>query len=112
VTWERLAAHHGAVVDPLIVTYSPGATSTAEGKMMRHDAVEYGLVLEGTFTLKIDFDTYVLESGDSFCFEGSRPHLFSNQGDVPARGIWFVLGDTNNSLQGVRGRAPATSERP
>ncbi|MFM2352769.1 MAG: hypothetical protein RLZZ608_175 [Actinomycetota bacterium] len=91
VRWERLAAHDATKVDPLIVTYAPGASSSADGKMMRHESVEYGVVLEGQFTLRVDFDTYTLEPGDSFCFDGTRPHLFSNHGDVPARGVWFVL---------------------
>lgn len=101
VTWERLGAHDATLVDPLIVTYAPGASSTADGKMMRHEAVEYGVVLDGQFTLRIDFDTYTLGPGDSFSFDGSRPHLFSNLGDVPARGVWFVLGRRDLSYEVV-----------
>lgn len=104
VTWERLAAHDATLVDPLIVTYAPGASSTADGKMMRHEAVEYGVVLEGKFTLHIDFDTYTLEPGDSFSFDGSRPHLFTNNTGVPARGVWFVLGRRDLSYEVVRDR--------
>ena len=40
VTWERLAVGDSAVADPLIVTYAPSASSSVEGKMMRHAALE------------------------------------------------------------------------
>lgn len=99
VTWERMAVGNSDIADPLIVTYAPSASSSMEGKMMRHAALEYGVLLEGRLTLRIDFDTYELEPGDSFCFDASRPHLYVNQTDQPARGIWFVIGRRENSYQ-------------
>lgn len=101
VTWERLAVGDTTIADPLIVTYAPAASSSVEGKMMRHAALEYGVLLEGRLTLRIDFDTYELEPGDSFCFDASRPHLYINSGDVPARGIWFVIGRRDMSYQSL-----------
>ncbi|WP_439564093.1 cupin domain-containing protein [Microcella sp.] len=99
VTWERLAVGDSAIADPLIVTYAPSASSSVEGKMMRHAALEYGVLLEGRLSLRIDFETYDLEPGDSFCFDASRPHLYINTGDVPARGIWFVIGRREMAYQ-------------
>lgn len=99
VTWERMAVGNSDIADPLIVTYAPSASSSMEGKMMRHAALEYGVLLEGRLTLRIDFDTYELEPGDSFCFDASRPHLYVNQTDQPARGIWFVIGRRDSSYQ-------------
>jgi transcriptional regulator with XRE-family HTH domain len=101
VTWERLAVGDSAVADPLIVTYAPSASSSVEGKMMRHAALEYGVLLEGRLSLRIDFETYDLEPGDSFCFDASRPHLYINTGDVPARGIWFVIGRREMAYQSL-----------
>ena len=69
--------------------------------MMRHAALEYGVLLEGRLTLRIDFETYELEPGDSFCFDASRPHLYINAGDVPARGIWFVIGRREMAYQSL-----------
>ncbi len=92
VTWERLADGDTHIADPLIVTYAPGGSSSVEGKMMRHSALEYGFILEGTLTLRIDFETYELKPGDSFCFDSNRPHLYHNGSAKPARGIWFVIG--------------------
>jgi len=99
VTWERLAVGESSVADPLIVTYQPGASSSMEGKMMRHSALEYGVLLEGRLTLRIDFESYDLDPGDSFCFDANRPHLYINSGELPARGIWFVIGRRDMAYQ-------------
>lgn len=92
VRWERLAVGEGGPVDPLLVTYAPGASSSIEGKLMRHSGVEYAYLLEGELTLQLDFDTFVLHPGDSLEFDSVRPHLYVNNGTTPARGIWFVVG--------------------
>lgn len=91
VRWERLAGENGPA-DGLLVSYDPGASSSIEGKLMRHAGIEYAYIIEGQLTLQLDFDTYVLEPGDSMYFDSVRPHLYSNNGDVVARGVWFVFG--------------------
>ncbi|GAA1728047.1 cupin domain-containing protein [Microcella frigidaquae] len=101
VTWERLSVGESAVADPLIVTYAPGASSSVEGKLMRHAALEYGVLLEGRLTLRIDFESYDLEPGDSFCFDANRPHLYINSSETPARGIWFVIGRREMAYQSL-----------
>lgn len=107
VRWERLAVGDGAA-DALLVTYEPGASSSVEGRLMRHSGVEYACILEGELTLQLDFDTYVLGPGDSLHFDSVRPHLYSNRGTAPARGIWFIVGrrEQNTSLPAAPG-APA-----
>jgi transcriptional regulator with XRE-family HTH domain/uncharacterized cupin superfamily protein len=114
VTWERLAVGDSMVADPLVVTYAPGGSSSVEGKMMRHSGLEYGYILEGRLTLKIDFDTYELDPGDSFCFDSGRPHLYVNTTTKPAKGMWFVIGrrDMNYQTLADLGHADASSERP
>ncbi|AZC14520.1 MULTISPECIES: cupin domain-containing protein [unclassified Microbacterium] len=92
VRWERLAGRPGGPADALLVTYQPGASSSIEGKLMRHAGVEYAYLLEGALTLQLEFDTHVLHAGDSLHFDSTRPHLFSNRGEEPARGVWFVVG--------------------
>jgi len=92
VTWERLAVGETAVADPLVVTYAPGGSSSLDGKLMRHAGLEYGYILSGRLTLKLDFTTYELDPGDSFCFDSGRPHLYLNATESPAKGVWFVIG--------------------
>ncbi|MGZ8805235.1 MAG: cupin domain-containing protein [Microbacterium sp.] len=101
VTWERMAVGDTSVADPLIVTYQPAASSSMEGKMMRHAGLEYGVLLDGRLTLRIDFESYDLEPGDSFCFDSNRPHLYINQSDQTARGIWFVIGRREMEYQSL-----------
>lgn len=99
VTWERLAVGDSAVADPLVVTYAPGGSSSIDNKLMRHAGLEYGYILSGRLTLKLDFDTYELDPGDSFCFDSGRPHLYLNATDAPARGVWFVIGRRSTPYQ-------------
>ena len=99
VLWERLADGGTNLADPLLVTYPPGSSSSIEGKMMRHSAMEYGYILEGQLELKLDFDTHILGPGDSFCFDAARPHLYKNQSGKTVRGIWFVIGSKQASYQ-------------
>jgi len=68
---------------------------------MRHAGVEYGYLISGELTLKLDFESYVLRAGDSFCFDSMRPHLYVNHTDTEAQGIWYVVG---------RSVAPPTDE--
>ncbi len=109
VRWERLAASRDGAVDPLLVTYEPGASSSIEGRMMRHSGIEYAYLLSGELTLRLDFDTFILRPGDSMSFDSVRPHLYLNEGDVPAKGLWFVVGrrDFSNEMpdSGVPERA-------
>ncbi|PBC49293.1 XRE family transcriptional regulator [Rhodococcus sp. ACS1] len=120
VRWERLATGGRTDIEPLFVTYEPGASSSVDGKLMRHAGVEFAYVLEGTLRLKLDFDEHELRAGDSFCFDSCRPHLFYNAGDVAARGVWFVFDSVSRSsdttaLNGAlraRGIEPGRSTSP
>ena len=92
VRWERLAMGRNGPADALLVTYSPGASSSLEGRLMRHAGVEYAYMLSGLITLQLEFDTFELRVGDSLHFDSSRPHMFANHGNEPATGVWFVVG--------------------
>jgi transcriptional regulator with XRE-family HTH domain len=93
VTWRGLAVTGSAPgVDAVHVTYQPGAASSIDDSHMRHEGMEFGYILSGELTLKLDFDTYVLRVGDSFSFDSMRPHLYLNESAAPAEGVWFVTG--------------------
>jgi transcriptional regulator with XRE-family HTH domain len=114
VHWERLAVGEGGPADALLVSYDPGATSSIEGKLMRHSGVEYAYILEGELTLQLDFDTHVLGPGDSLQFDSVRPHLYSNNGATVARGVWFVVGrrQQNQAMPTAPGSDAARSGAP
>ncbi|HEU4808081.1 MAG TPA: helix-turn-helix domain-containing protein [Homoserinimonas sp.] len=110
VRWERLAAGLGTPAEALLVTYEPGASSSIEGKLMRHSGIEYAYILEGHLTLQLEFDVHKLGPGDSLQFDSVRPHLYSNEGTTPAKGVWFVVGrrQQNESMP----TAPGIESRP
>src|SRR3546814_546950 len=87
VTWRGLAVSGSAPgVDAVHVTYEPGAASSIDDSHMRHEGMEFGYILRGELTLKLDFDTYVLRAGDSFSFDSMRPHLYLNESAAAAEG--------------------------
>jgi transcriptional regulator with XRE-family HTH domain len=110
VTWERLAVGPFGMADPLITTYAPGGSSSVEGRMMRHSGVEYGYIIEGELTLKLEFDTFLLRQGDSMCFDSMRPHLYINHTDATTRGLWFVVGHEAPQVPGDS--AGTTADHP
>lgn len=91
VTWERLTPHADTRVDFLEVHYAPRAHSTESSNMIRHEGVEYLVVLEGEIHADVGFETYHLALGDSMGFESSTPHQYRNIADTPARVISFVV---------------------
>lgn len=88
VRWERLTTTSDSRVDFLEIVYAPGSSSD---EFVGHEGSEYGIVIEGALTGRIGTEEYVLNAGDSISFASSTPHLYRNDGDVPARAIWFVL---------------------
>jgi len=112
VVWERLADGGKDDADPLMVTYEPGSSSSVEAKMMRHDAIEYGVIIEGTLTLRIESDVHELYPGDSFSFDANRLHMYENNSAKAARGIWFVIGNKNAGSQNLSNLGPAKSGGP
>jgi transcriptional regulator with XRE-family HTH domain len=100
VIWERLAISDDDSTEPILAIYSPGASSSIEGKLMRHGGHEHAYLLEGELTVHLEFETYVLAPGDSLQFDALRPHMYVNNGNVPARGLWHVVGrrQQNQSL--------------
>jgi transcriptional regulator with XRE-family HTH domain len=92
VRWERLTSHQHEDVDFLYVVYDVGGSSASDEMMIRHPGREYGVVLEGQLGVLLGFDEYTLGPGDSIAFDSTQPHRLWNVGDVPVRGIWFVVG--------------------
>jgi len=92
VLWERLTSESLRNVDFLFVTYEVGGASSPEDAYQRHQGQEWGYVLAGSLRVNIGFDEFVLGPGDAITFDSSVPHRLSNDGDEPARAVWFVLG--------------------
>lgn len=92
VRWERLTADSDPLVDALLVTYPPSSSSSGNGGLMRHSGHEYGFLLEGELVVQVGFDTFVLHAGDSVSFDSATPHLYRNESEALAKGLWHVVG--------------------
>jgi uncharacterized cupin superfamily protein len=90
VVWNQLATNTGADLDFIEVIYPPHSTSTNDNRMLQHAGSEFGYLIEGELELTVGFEMRTLHAGDAFGFDSSRPHLFANKTDWPARGIWYV----------------------
>jgi transcriptional regulator with XRE-family HTH domain len=91
VRWERLTPQSEAMTDFLEVIYSPGGHSTDERRPLRHDGREYALILSGTLTANIGFESYDLAPGDSIAFNASTPHEYLNKTGEVVRAISVVV---------------------
>jgi DNA-binding XRE family transcriptional regulator/quercetin dioxygenase-like cupin family protein len=90
VVWEQLASNNDRNLDFMEITYPAGTSSTNDGRMLRHPGMEYGYLLSGALQITHGFETYLLHPGESMCLDPAIPHLLTNPGTVPARGIWVV----------------------
>jgi transcriptional regulator with XRE-family HTH domain len=90
VTWERLSARIPGVT-VLLATYAAWSASSTEGQLAEHGGDEVAYLIEGQLTLSVETERHVLEAGDSFGFSSRRPHLYRNETDNVARGVWVVV---------------------
>lgn len=111
VRWERLAGGLEGLVEPLVITYPPGSSSSPDGGLAQYQGYEFGLLLEGTLTLCLGFDTHVLEEGDSVHFDAFRPHAYENRTGEDAKGVWFVVRD-EMLRQGARTTPSVSTDKP
>jgi DNA-binding XRE family transcriptional regulator len=76
-------AHPSRAIAFLDETYPPGSDTGDE--MLTHEGEESGLLVDGRLELTVGSEIYILESGDSYYFESSKPHRFRNPFGEPAR---------------------------
>lgn len=92
VTWERLSWRLSHVVDAQLVTYGTGSSSSSDGTLSRHNGIEFAYLIEGELILRLGYEEYRLQAGDSLSFDSTTPHMYENTGKTTARGVWFELG--------------------
>ncbi|SNB79398.1 transcriptional regulator, XRE family with cupin sensor [Arboricoccus pini] len=84
---ELLVPDLDRTLELLLCTIQPGAGSK---ESYDHEGEEAGLILEGLLELWIEDRLHILEAGDSFAFESTRPHRYRNPGTVPTRVVWAI----------------------
>ncbi len=62
-------------------TYPPGADTGPD--MLRHDAEEAGIVIEGEIEVTVGDQVRILHPGDGYLFDSRLPHRFRNVGSSP-----------------------------
>lgn len=85
VVWERLAVGGRQGLEPLRVTYGPGATSSNDGAAMTHVGWEFAYVMSGEIELELDGShLHRLGVGDTLSFDSRRSHRYRNptEGDT------------------------------
>lgn len=102
VVWERLTTASIPNVDFLYVTYEVGGASGPDRDFQRHAGLEWGYILSGRLGVRIGFDEYTLEPGDSIALDSMIPHRLYNAGEEPVHAVWFNLGRRGSA--GVRNR--------
>lgn len=70
------------------ITIQPGKTKPAKADCFRHLYDEMGTVLEGTLTIDLDGEKYLLEEGDSIYIEANKPHAIMNEHDTVCESFW------------------------
>lgn len=85
VTMELLAWGK-TVMEPHLFRVAPGSGS---GDQYTHEGEEFLFIIKGELDLSLDGRAYRLKSGDSFYFESTTPHRWTNAGKREAWVLWI-----------------------
>jgi DNA-binding transcriptional MerR regulator/mannose-6-phosphate isomerase-like protein (cupin superfamily) len=75
------------ILQSMVITVEPGAGSE---ESYAHEGEEVLYMIEGEIDVTLDeIDTYRLRPGDAMTFASTRPHRWTNPGDVTAAIVWI-----------------------
>ncbi len=98
--WERLTARPENGAEFIEVVYPPAGTDiTHPMDFIQHSSREYGLVMSGTLTVQVGFETTKLSAGDSIVFDSVVPHRFWNETAEEVRAVWFIYDVRRSATQ-------------
>ena len=75
------------LMDPIIIELEPGERLE---KQDPHPGEQFGYILKGTATLKIDKKSFKVPSGHCFYFESDRTHQIANDSKSAVSVLWIV----------------------
>ncbi|WP_092223697.1 helix-turn-helix domain-containing protein [Desulforhopalus singaporensis] len=77
-------------MQPILTVIEPGGDSNNEEKIVHPvGSEEFLMVVKGEIEFEVAGETYIMEEGDSFYFNGNTPHRWRNSGDETAE-VLFV----------------------
>ena len=85
---ELLSPDGASDLELMELILAPGAHSGDEPWVRSGEKA--GVVVAGRFKLTHGADTYELDVGDSFQFDGSVPHMFKNGHEGETRVLWII----------------------
>jgi len=75
------------LMDPIMLELKPGEQLDEQEP---HPGEQFGYVLQGTVTLRLDGKSYKVARGHCFYFEADKTQQLSNEGKTAARLLWVV----------------------
>ena len=84
ITWLVPSAQKNEM-EPILVELGEGGKTQ---EMPPHQGEEFGYVLGGTITLRVDGKAHKVKTGESFCLHPGASHLIENAGKRTAQFIW------------------------
>ncbi len=84
ITWLVPSAQKNAM-EPILVELDEGGRTQ---EMPPHEGEEFGYVLQGTVTLRLDGGSHKVKTGESFCLHPGASHWIENNGKRRAQFIW------------------------
>jgi transcriptional regulator with XRE-family HTH domain len=87
-TKEMLSPASESGLEFMILNIPPG--SGWDKTPLSYAAEKAGMVLEGTLVLCVDDEETALKAGDSFQFNGMRPHSVQNRSTTLCRTLWII----------------------
>ncbi len=77
----------GKRMHPFFTTIHPGGGSHG---LYSHVGEEFGLVLQGELEIDLDGKTYVVSQGESFYYNSTAPHSWTNKGKTDTVVVWVI----------------------
>jgi transcriptional regulator with XRE-family HTH domain len=86
---ERGKAHYQLLTPDyrrkLEIMYIHFPVGKKTGRFITHEGEECGIILEGRLIAHIGDEEFLLEEGDTICFDSSTPHYWENAGEIEVR---------------------------
>jgi len=85
--WSLVVDPRNKRMHPFFTTIEPGGGSHGS---YSHVGEEFGIVLKGQLEIELDGVVHVVRENESFYYNSSRPHNWTNPGDEETVVVWVI----------------------